>query len=84
MRINPKWGRPYGCSDDQPSYLTESNGEVWMHRKGRRVRFFDSAGVQVGPEQNNVAPGIAYAYNQGWVNPSMIYFVAAERDRSVT
>jgi hypothetical protein len=42
-----------------------------MYRKGQRVRFYDERGRQVGPEQSNVAPAVAYAQSQGWrsLNP---------------
>jgi hypothetical protein len=39
---------------------------VWMFRKGQRVRFFTAAGVEVGEEQRNVAPAVAYMNAQGW------------------
>lgn len=57
----PNWGEPY---TDEP-YRTEV-GLVWMWRKGQRVRFYTEQGVQVGPEQANVAPAVAYAVSQGW------------------
>jgi hypothetical protein len=61
----PQWGAPYGRS---PAYLTPDSGPVWMRRgKSNRVRFFDLYGVQVGPEQSNVAPAVAAALDQGWI-----------------
>jgi hypothetical protein len=60
---NPEWGSVYG--DTRPAYCTEF-GYVWMFRKGQRVRFYDEDGQQVGPEQANVAPAVAYARSQGW------------------
>jgi hypothetical protein len=57
------WGSYYGRS---PAYLTPS-GPVWMRRgKRNRVRFYDIDGAQVGPEQSNVAPAVAYALTEGW------------------
>ena len=58
-----EWGTPYGFG---PAYLTR-HGLVWMRRRGQRVRFFDEHGTQVGPEQANVAPAVAYAIAQGWL-----------------
>jgi len=40
---------------------------VWLFRKGQRVRFFNNRGEQVGAEQRNVAPAVAFAISQGWV-----------------
>lgn len=55
------WGRPYGGVYETP------HGLVTMWRKGQRVRFFNEAGAQVGPEQPNVAPAKAFANAQGWL-----------------
>lgn len=65
------WGDPYG--GDSPSYTTREGVPVRMRRKGQRVRFFDPRGLQVGPEQPNVAPAVAYAMSQGWrsTNPRL-------------
>ena len=57
-----EWGAPYIT---EPAYLTP-DGLVWMRRKGQRVRFYNAYGAQVGPEQDNVAPAVAYAHTQGW------------------
>lgn len=59
---DPGWGRWYG----ETSYTTPEGTVVRMYRKGQRVRFFDAQGRQVGPEQTNVAPAIAFAYRAGW------------------
>ena len=56
------WGSVFG--GDEPSYQTP-DGPVWMFRRGQRVRFYDQDGGQVGPEQANVAPAVAYAQSQG-------------------
>lgn len=40
---------------------------LWMFRHRQRVRFFTAGGKQVGPEQHNVAPAVAYALAKGWV-----------------
>lgn len=58
----PGWGAPYNTA---PAYATP-DGYVWMFRRGQRVRFYDEGAQQVGPEQANVAPAVAYAQNQGW------------------
>jgi hypothetical protein len=57
------WGEIYGGSSQ---YQTPKGGLRWMCRKGQRVRFYTSDGEQVGPEQSNVAPAIAWAQKQGW------------------
>jgi hypothetical protein len=71
LRVIPNWGRPYGC-DPQPAYLAQDDNfswlPVWMYRRGQRVRFFDRSANQVGPEQRNVAPAVAYAHWCGWVS----------------
>jgi hypothetical protein len=51
-------------------YITRDGRRVWMHRKGQRVRWLDEAGEQVGPEQANVAPALAYASTHGWAEES--------------
>jgi hypothetical protein len=63
-RMNVAWGRPFGCYEG-PSYYTPV-GPVWLHRKGSRCRFFNDLGEQVGPEQLNVGPAVAYAHHKGW------------------
>lgn len=55
------WGETYGAP-----YYTGDGTRVTMRRKGQRVRWFDDAGRQVGPEQRNVAPALGYALTQGW------------------
>lgn len=57
------WGSPYGPG---PHYKTSDGKEVTMYRKGQKVRFYDRSGHQVGPEQSNVAPAVAFAHSQGW------------------
>jgi hypothetical protein len=59
------WGALYGTT---ACYLTTDGREVWMHRKGQAVRFYDVDGWQVGPEQTNIAPAVAYAIAQDWRN----------------
>lgn len=57
------WGKPYGPG---PHYVMRDGKEVTMYRKGQKVRFYDQRGNQVGPEQANVAPAVAYAHSQSW------------------
>jgi predicted kinase len=67
---NPGWGEIYAPRPGGvPDYFTDNGIAVWMFRRGQRVRFFDSAGNQVGPEQGNVAPAMAYATHEGWRAP---------------
>ena len=73
--LSVAWGRPYACDIDRPSYDVPEVGHVWMFRKGQRVRFFDRHGDQVGPEQSNVAPAIAYSMRERWI-PSRLIAVA--------
>lgn len=61
------WGGPYMSS---VAYLTP-DGPVWMRRRGSRVRYYNADGIQVGPEQDNVAPAVGYAHSQGWGNPNL-------------
>jgi hypothetical protein len=60
------WGAVYGGN---PSYRTPRGRFVVMCRKRQAVRFYDAKGVQVGPEQTNVAPAVAYASYKGWRDP---------------
>lgn len=63
-RPDPGWGDHYG-DGQTPNYMTPQ-GPVWMFRKRQSVRFYDITGSQVGPEQSNVAPAVAYAHSAGW------------------
>jgi len=66
-RINgfdPGWGVPYG--GDGPHWRTDKGILVTMFRKGQAVRFYDQRGNQVGPEQRNVTPAVAYALQHRW------------------
>lgn len=56
------WGQSYGGI----SYVTREGIQVWMFRKGQKVRFYDAAGRQFGSEQSNVAPAVAAAMSAGW------------------
>lgn len=68
---NPGFGRMYG--GPAPTYVTDPNRvEVWMWRKGQRVRFYDVDGNQIGPEHRNVAPAIVWAANEGWIDPDNV------------
>ena len=61
--VNPGFGSRYGGAEH---YLTDEGVTVTMWRKGQRVRFYDDEGNQVGPEQSNVAPAVAYIHANGW------------------
>lgn len=65
--VNPRFGELYGGTD--PAYVTPAGVAVWMWRKGQRVRFYDAAGTQVGPEHRNVVPAIVWAGAHAWVSP---------------
>jgi hypothetical protein len=62
---DPGWGAPYGGL----AYWTQGcpGTPLWMFRKGQRVRFYGPDGQQVGPEQANVAPAVAYAHSKRWL-----------------
>jgi len=42
----------------------------WVRRNGQRVRFYNTDGIQVGPEHRNVAPAIVWAAFHGWLDPA--------------
>lgn len=63
------FGTIYG-DETTPAYVTTEGQEVWMWRKGQRVRFLTAGGDQVGPEQANVVPAICYAAYMGWIDPT--------------
>jgi hypothetical protein len=63
-----RWGEIYG-DPDTPSCVTDTGINVWMWRKGQRVRFLAADGVQVGPEHRNVAPAMVAAAAAGWIDP---------------
>ncbi len=62
---DPGWGKHYG-GGNSPSYMS-GEGPVWMFRYRQRVRFYNAAGEQVGVEQANVAPAVAYALHLTWL-----------------
>lgn len=64
----PPTGVSFGEVYGRP-FRTRGRGRplVWMFRKGQRCRFFNQKGDQVGPEQRNVVPAVAFAHSQGWV-----------------
>jgi hypothetical protein len=66
--VDPEWGDNYGCGE--PAYVTPDGVQVWMYRKGQRVRYFDGDGTQVGPEHRNVAPAAYWAAASGWIDPT--------------
>jgi hypothetical protein len=57
-------GRTFG------SYRTQQGELVTMYRWRQHVRFYTDGGRQIGPEQSNVVPGVAYAMAQGWESAS--------------
>ena len=68
MRQVPGFGRQYdlhGRGDDC-AYTNDEGGELWMYRRGRKIRFFDGAANQVGPEHDNIVPAIVWAFSNGW------------------
>lgn len=63
----------YACGVERVAYVTSEPAgarRVWMLRKGQKVRFYDAAGEQVGPEHANVVPACCWAAGQGWIDPS--------------
>lgn len=55
-----RWGWCYGGP-----VVTRDGRKLDLRRNGQRCRFYDGD-VQVGPEQRNVAPALAYAMAHGW------------------
>lgn len=50
-------------------YVTPRGRYVRLYRGAHnRCRFYDQGGRQVGPEQDNVVPAVAYASWKGWVS----------------
>lgn len=80
----PSFGKPYGTGPfgtGEPSYTNDRGHNIWMYRKGQRVRFFDRHGKQVGPEQRNVAPAAAWALSGGYYPPGRRDFYVYARSR---
>jgi hypothetical protein len=69
VRQLPNFGELFG-STDGPSYITERGTEVWMYRRGHKVRFYDRAANQIGPEHSNVYPATVWVFQQGWYSPT--------------
>lgn len=59
-----KGAKPYG----HRAWMTLRGRKVWLFRKGQKCRWYDASGRQVGPEQTNVAPAIAFALHHRWVS----------------
>ena len=68
-----KWGEPYGM----PMVRGEDGAVMTMRRRAQKVRFFDEAGEQVGPEHANVVPAIIWATAQGWYDPTLPAWLTA-------
>lgn len=69
-KANPSridFGRPYG---EEPM-VNNRGRQIFMHRRGQKVRFYDRNGRQVGPEHRNVAPAMAWAHASGYYSPSL-------------
>jgi hypothetical protein len=69
MRQLPNFGEFYGASE-APSYTTDTGVEIWLYRKVQKIRFFDRAANQIGPEHSNVYMATVWAFAHGWTNPS--------------
>jgi hypothetical protein len=53
------------------TYVTDDGATVTMERgRYNRVRFYDEAGEQHGPEHSNVAPAVVYTAYHGWYDPT--------------
>jgi hypothetical protein len=77
LREPPNFGELYGTGED-PSYVTDQGVEIWMYRKGRKVRFYDCVANQVGPEHANVIPAMMWALANGWSSPTNTQSLNAE------
>lgn len=55
------WGQPYACP------MLTSRGELrWLYRRDERHRWYTGSGRWDGPELDNLALILAWAYWQGW------------------
>ena len=72
------FGEIYG--GPEPAYRTTDGVEIWMWRKGQKVRFFDAEGNQHGPEHKNVAPAVYWAAYNGWMIPDHPFLSLAMTD----
>jgi len=52
------WGRPYGAC----CKVRRGRVPIYLYRKGQRCRWYSAKGRQIGPEQANAAPALAWAY----------------------
>jgi hypothetical protein len=71
VRKQPTFGAVYGLYGDgaeTPTYTNEVGGQLWMYRRGQRIRFFDRSGSQVGPEHPSAVPATIWAFAHGWCN----------------
>ncbi|MHB8318119.1 MAG: toxin-antitoxin system YwqK family antitoxin [Acidimicrobiales bacterium] len=66
LASTPDFGSLYGGP-----MITPDGKSVSMWRKGQKVRWYDTEGDQIGPEQKNVAPAVAYALAHGWFDPEL-------------
>ncbi len=72
MRELPAFGTLYALygGEEDPAYINDEGGEVWMYRQGQKVRLFDRAANQVGPELPNVLSATMWAFANGWLHQS--------------
>lgn len=83
MAIDDDWSQGWASTaphGEGPSewgiYRTKGGEIIRAYRKSQKVRFFDSAGEEHGPEQANVAPALAWAHHHSMLgvddrNPSL-------------
>lgn len=69
-----KYGRMYG--GDRP-WITDTGLQVWMWRKGQKVRFLTATGKQIGPTHANVYPAMNKAI--GISEPEVMAWYRAKR-----
>jgi len=73
--VNGKqFGEFYGDKTAMNASFITPDGPVWMWRRGCRVRYFNTEGVQVGPEHSNVYPAMLAAFAAGWQDPNISRF----------
>jgi hypothetical protein len=57
----------YGPGEDA-TYTNPTGAQLWMYRQSQKIRFFDGAGDQVGPEHASLVPATVWAFAHGWTN----------------
>lgn len=66
--------QPYGTTGYEGGFgtsLGHAPPVIYLWRKGQKCQWRTSDGTDVGPQQSNVAPALAWAHANGYHDPAL-------------